>query len=432
MLSGALLVPVSSASGQIKVDLKKKLTREVNQRVNNRVDRAIDKSLDQIENEVDSLLVKNQKGSSSGTDHQVSEEKGQGDRPASKTEQLAEPQSDTSKEPEIALNWKKVAFIPGSALLFADDVSGELNGEFPSRGDMTGGTMDVAQFGEDMVVVFRSGNTNRPDAILPYLKNRHEDYLPEAFTIEFDAYFSGKSEEISSYSLFLYDVKNQATVLNPIDRIAVYWNKIAFGSGQAAKYPGTESGKGAVPASFVGWRHISVSFNQRSLKTYMDDARLLNIPNCEFNPTGIMLSFHNPSGSRVGYIKNVRLAKGAVPLYDKFLVEGKFVTTGITFDVNKATLKPESMGILNYVVTMMKDHPELRFSVEGHTDADGDEAFNQKLSEARSKAVVDQLIFLGIDPSRLSSAGFGESRQIDSNDSPEGKARNQRVEFVKL
>jgi len=121
-----------------------------------------------------------------------------------------------------------------------------------------------------------------------------------------------------------------------------------------------------------------------------------------------------------------------VPLYDKFLTDGKFVTTGIKFDVAKATIKPESMGTINYVVKMMQDHPELKFSVEGHTDSDGDDATNQKLSEARAKAVMETMIKAGISADRLTSKGHGESKPMSGNDTPEGKAQNRRVEFVKI
>jgi outer membrane protein OmpA-like peptidoglycan-associated protein len=145
-----------------------------------------------------------------------------------------------------------------------------------------------------------------------------------------------------------------------------------------------------------------------------------------------MISFHNPSANKTGYVKNVRIAKGAVPLYDKFLTDGKFVTTGIKFDVNRATIRPESMGTINYVVKMMQEHAELNFSVEGHTDSDGDEAMNQKLSEARSKAVAEKMTELGISSARLTSKGWGENKPMAGNDSPEGKAQNRRVEFVKF
>lgn len=168
------------------------------------------------------------------------------------------------------------------------------------------------------------------------------------------------------------------------------------------------------------------------MKVYLDDTRLLNIPNITDNLTGITLSVNHAKQDNNQFIKNVRIAKGAVPLYDKVLTDGKFVTTGIKFDVNKATLKPESAGTFNYVVKMMQDNPDWRFSVEGHTDSDGADATNQTLSEKRAEAVRAELVRLGITTDRLTSKGWGESKPMTANDTPEGKAQNRRVEFVKL
>jgi len=90
------------------------------------------------------------------------------------------------------------------------------------------------------------------------------------------------------------------------------------------------------------------------------------------------------------------------------------------------------MGTINYVVKMMTDHPELKFSVEGHTDSDGEDAANLKLSEARAKSVLEAMVKLGISPDRLTSKGHGESKPMTGNDTPEGKSQNRRVEFVKF
>jgi outer membrane protein OmpA-like peptidoglycan-associated protein len=90
------------------------------------------------------------------------------------------------------------------------------------------------------------------------------------------------------------------------------------------------------------------------------------------------------------------------------------------------------MGTINYVVKMMTEHPELNFSVEGHTDSDGEDAANQKLSEARAQSVLNEMTKLGIAASRLTSKGHGETKPMAGNDTPEGKAQNRRVEFVKF
>ena len=90
------------------------------------------------------------------------------------------------------------------------------------------------------------------------------------------------------------------------------------------------------------------------------------------------------------------------------------------------------MGVINNIASLMQDHPELKFSVEGHTDSDGDEASNQILSEARANTVMNTLVTLGISADRLIAKGWGESTPMDTNDTPEGKANNRRVEFVKV
>jgi outer membrane protein OmpA-like peptidoglycan-associated protein len=196
-------------------------------------------------------------------------------------------------------------------------------------------------------------------------------------------------------------------------------------------YPGVKKGKNGERSI---WRHVSLSFNKRSLKIYLDDARLVNIPNLGVDPTGITIGCDRFAAADIGtrFIKNIRLAEGAVKLYDRILNDGKIVSNGIRFDVNKATLRPESMGVINEIYKVMSEHPELKFSIEGHTDSDGEVDFNQGLSEERAETVSNKLIEMGIDPARLTTKGFGETIPVAPNDTPEGKATNRRVEFVKM
>jgi outer membrane protein OmpA-like peptidoglycan-associated protein len=84
------------------------------------------------------------------------------------------------------------------------------------------------------------------------------------------------------------------------------------------------------------------------------------------------------------------------------------------------------------MVELMNDHPDLKISIEGHTDSDGEESANQLLSEERAITVMNTMETLGISPDRLSTKGFGESKPVDTNSSAEGKANNRRVEFVML
>ena len=89
------------------------------------------------------------------------------------------------------------------------------------------------------------------------------------------------------------------------------------------------------------------------------------------------------------------------------------------------------MGTLNMIVKVMQDNPDLKFEVDGHTDNSGTPAHNLVLSQQRADAVKAQLIVMGIDASRLTSKGFGDTKPIADNATPDGKANNRRVEFVK-
>ncbi len=103
----------------------------------------------------------------------------------------------------------------------------------------------------------------------------------------------------------------------------------------------------------------------------------------------------------------------------------------ILFNSGKATFQQQTFPVLQSIVAILKEYPSSRFSIEGHTDSDGKDAMNQKLSEDRAAAVKNYLVENGIASDRLSSVGYGESKPIDTNKTKKGKANNRRVE-VKL
>lgn len=116
---------------------------------------------------------------------------------------------------------------------------------------------------------------------------------------------------------------------------------------------------------------------------------------------------------------------------EKDLKEIGKVILHINFDTDKATLKPEGKLAIQEIATALKNNPELKLAIHGYTDNVGQEAHNQALSENRAKAVVSELISLGIDSNRLSAEGFGSQNPIGDNASPEGRSQNRRVELVK-
>ncbi len=132
------------------------------------------------------------------------------------------------------------------------------------------------------------------------------------------------------------------------------------------------------------------------------------------------------------YMGNVKVATGKADTRHKLVEEGKFSTTGILFDVNSATIKPESNGTLKEIADVIKKFADVKVKIIGHTDGDGTEAANLELSKKRAEAVKNALANdFGIEAARMESDGKGEKEPVGDNKTKEGKAQNRRVEFIK-
>lgn len=107
------------------------------------------------------------------------------------------------------------------------------------------------------------------------------------------------------------------------------------------------------------------------------------------------------------------------------------ITEQVQFEFNKARIRKVSHGLLNDVVSVLKENPQVKeVSIEGHTDSVGPAAYNKQLSQDRANSVMKYLVDNGIDKSRLTTKGFGESKPIASNDTDAGRQENRRVEFL--
>jgi OOP family OmpA-OmpF porin len=385
-----------------QIDLLRKVKRKTEQKTDETID-----------DELDNLFNGKKKKDETTTEEDATVQPAtlETETPASETGVAAET---TAEEKTGVLKWAKYDFVPGDKVIFEDDLVGEENGEFPSRWDLHKGVAEVAEVDGESVIFLRGGGPS----IVPYLKNSDQDYLPDIFTVEFDIYFG-----YSYATIYLYDRKNQDNPGGDQDYMTIGHNYLEL-YGSKSMYP--------AELKEERWAHVAIAYTNGKYKAYLDDTRLINIPRLDINPTGINFYSYHARDDQPIYIKNVRIAEGGVKYYDRVMEDGKIIANGIRFDVGKATLKPESMGIINEVVDMMKEHPELRFSVEGHTDSDGDDALNMDLSNRRAETVKSTMISMGIAADRLESKGWGESIPITDNSSPEGKANNRRVEFVKL
>jgi OOP family OmpA-OmpF porin len=103
-------------------------------------------------------------------------------------------------------------------------------------------------------------------------------------------------------------------------------------------------------------------------------------------------------------------------------------TLRIHFDVDKATIRPQSLPKVDNFAQFMLSHPQLKAIITGHTDSDGSDSYNMRLSKRRAEAVMNRLIALGVSPNRLKARGMGERQPVASNATPRGKALNRRIE----
>jgi len=113
------------------------------------------------------------------------------------------------------------------------------------------------------------------------------------------------------------------------------------------------------------------------------------------------------------------------------LNEDGHVPVQIDFDPGKATIRPTSQPTVVQIAALLEDNPLLKLTIEGHTDNVGGAKVNKSLSEARARAVVAVLVTMGIAPTRLKAAGFGQERPVADNATAEGRAKNRRLELVK-
>jgi outer membrane protein OmpA-like peptidoglycan-associated protein len=146
------------------------------------------------------------------------------------------------------------------------------------------------------------------------------------------------------------------------------------------------------------------------------------------------LCFRLSRGASSGsYISNLRITDAAPDMRSKLLTDGKLVSYGIYFDVNKDVVKSESYGTIKEISTILSENPNLKIKIVGHTDSDGDDKSNLDLSKRRAASVKNALVKdFGIDATRIETDGKGEGEPVAPNDSAVNKALNRRVEFIKI
>ena len=314
--------------------------------------------------------------------------------------------------------WANYDFVPGDRVLFYDDYTDDNVGDFPRPFEFVAGNWDVVEWQGQRYVRGTTGGT---------ISVKLPEVLPERFTIEFPA-----SVQHGNASLRVSTA--------PID----HGSRAFAGSAPSLRYSdgGLQPIKGKGPVAMTRRRDgargdamvtVRVMADGDYMKVYLDEHRVANVPNAVFPRTNTLyFTIAWAYDENPVMIGPMRVAAGGRDLYERLDAEGRVATQGIYFATDSAVIRPESTATLKEIGEMLRTRPELRITIEGHTDSDGADAYNLDLSARRALAVKAHLIeAFGIDAGRLETAGLGETRPVGDNATPEGKQQNRRVELVK-
>ena len=409
----------ADAQGFLK-RLKERAINAAENAVSNKVD---DKVRRETDDAMDDVLDGKKKSKSNDADYEDAEVTDQGD--------------DT---PVDAKN-QKSDFVRGSVILFEDDFANEQMGEFPSKWDISDGSLEVASVNGKK---YAHSNTSGTTVFSPLMQNM-KSYLPDVFTLEWEEFMCKPGDiDQMNWHIYFYNGDDELANIYKMFRPGnpdVYGNyRFRKGGGASGDVTGDLNWNDLQKCvKFGQWNHFAISFNKRAFKYYVNGHRIINLPNVA---APSRFEFHVQDGYPYRGVGHVILAAGAKDLYERnttdlsavekaIMETGKFVTNNILFETGKATLKPESMAEIQKVADYMKKNPTARFEVQGHTDNQGSDTINDPLSQQRAEAVVKALEGLGCDPFNMRAVGKGSHEPVADNATEAGRAKNRRVEFIK-
>lgn len=425
----ALVSLTMNAAGQIKIDLKKKVENAVNNRANQRTNQAINKGLDEIEGAIKEGVKENNEAQPADA------QKDQNAQAGGQTDQGKGNQDGTQQQTSLEA-YSKYDFVPGEKVIFYEDFSQDAVGDFPALWN-TNGSAEVVTTNlfPGKWMKFVMDQCVWTDELLK---------LPENYTIEYDVIPIGGLEGpgMSGWHMKLMQAKNAkswdggATPGNGGFQFKVeYFGRPSYhtwlfgeecGKSQLSGFVDGDQYKEKINQKY----HIAIWVQKTRIRLYQDQNKIVDLPKAF--PAGCVKPDRIRFESGAAMISNVRVAVGAPDMRNKLITEGKLITYGIYFDVNKDFVKPESYGTLKEIANILNEIPDVKVKIVGHTDSDGADAANLDLSKRRAASVKNELVrSFGVKGDQLETDGMGESQPVAANDTPANKALNRRVEFIK-
>ncbi|GAB4199032.1 MAG: hypothetical protein Fur0023_00950 [Bacteroidia bacterium] len=413
----------------------------------NEVDKAVNKAFDEVEKGVIGVFKKKDKKQKEekNKDVVVTDNKSE-----ASSNDVKDNNSKASNSDKKTSYISKFDFVSGEKILVVEDFMQDNIGDFPDKWN-TNGSGEVVNVSDETGHWLMLGKKGR--YIPEYINN-----LPENFTYEFDLICNDKFNFYSPYiDIYFLTGKNDNSALsswaiNDDKRSGI---KIGFHPHNAGNKGGTikietfDNGQSVIKNELETSQfnslihdktkvHVAIWRQKNRVRVYVNEDKVADLPRAFSPDKKYATNFFEIWGDMYVsedryFISNIKLAIGAPDTRNKLLTEGKFVTTGILFDVNSDKIKSESYGVLKEIANVLKENPDVRIKIIGHTDSDGDEKANLELSKKRSLSVKNALVKdFSIDEKRIETDGKGESEPVVPNDTPANKAQNRRVEFVKI
>jgi OmpA-OmpF porin, OOP family len=419
-----LMVIISTTA---QIDVEGKVRSKSYDRADQHTDEGVDKGLDKLEEGVANVFKKKKKEKSEVSEEEMESqelEESDSDDSAAKTKQTTPKQKLESKT--------QYDFIPGDKILYFDDFSQDAIGDFPTHWTTNGSaevkTVNIApgnwfhMNGQDAVYCYTKTIAFPPNFIMEF------DIIPdENFGYGYQLSFYGESEE-----------KELADELYPGDKgvhismTSEGWETLGYTNISNGDWLQGQSETNPVVKEEVN--HVIVWVQNRRVRIYHQGRKVLDMPTNIYADAKLnKFRFSGWDRYAYPYVSNIKITTASPDTRSKLITEGKLVSYGIYFDSGKDVVNPESYGAIKEIAAVLKENPSVKIKIVGHTDSDGDDAKNLDLSKRRAASVKNYLVsHFQADGGNIETDGKGESAPMESNNTSEGKAKNRRVEFLKL